>query len=42
MEFGGLISTSNTYSGEPEVTVKTDTLLLWSMGLGSTDDEEFR
>ncbi|XP_069674851.1 thiamine pyrophosphokinase 1 isoform X1 [Periplaneta americana] len=33
MEFGGLISSSNTYSGEPEITVKTSGPLVWSMGL---------
>jgi len=37
MEFGGTISTSNTYSGDPVVTVKTSGTLVWSMGL--CDDE---
>nr|CAD7431066.1 unnamed protein product [Timema monikensis] len=38
MEFGKLLSTSNTYSDKPVVTVQTDTALTWSMGLGTVDD----
>nr|CAD7195591.1 unnamed protein product [Timema douglasi] len=37
MEFGKLLSTSNTYSDKPVVTVQTDTALTWSMGLGTVD-----
>ena len=33
MEFGGLISTSNVFTGCATVTVNTDEPLLWSMGL---------
>ncbi|XP_015602990.1 thiamin pyrophosphokinase 1 isoform X2 [Cephus cinctus] len=33
MEFGGLISSSNTYNGYPEVTVTTDTATIWTMGI---------
>ncbi|KAL1132203.1 hypothetical protein AAG570_010160 [Ranatra chinensis] len=38
IEFGGLISSSNTYSGEPVVTVTTDTELFWCMSLGAEDN----
>ena len=33
MQYGSLISTSNTYDGHPEVTITTDVHLLWSMGI---------
>lgn len=41
MQFGGLISTSNTYE-DCEVTVNTDTSVIWTMGIDSlkeNDDE---
>lgn len=37
MDFGGMVSTSNTYSGDPVITVKTSGSLVWCMGL--CDDE---
>lgn len=37
VEFGGIISTSNTYSSEV-VTIETDGFLYWSMGLETNED----
>lgn len=37
MQFGGLISTSNTYE-DSEVTVNTDTSVIWTMGIESLKD----
>lgn len=34
MQFGGLISTSNTYENS-KVTVNTDTSVIWTMGIES-------
>ncbi|XP_001602529.2 thiamin pyrophosphokinase 1 isoform X2 [Nasonia vitripennis] len=33
MEFGGMVSTSNTYSDNSEVTVTTNEDIIWSMGI---------
>lgn len=33
MEFGGMVSTSNTFSGNPKVTVTTNEAIIWSMGI---------
>lgn len=33
MEFGGLVSTSNIYGDSPEITIYTDTTIIWSMGV---------
>lgn len=35
MEFGKLVSTSNTYSGEENVYIESDRPLVWSMGIES-------
>ncbi|CAH1401328.1 unnamed protein product [Nezara viridula] len=31
IEFGGIISSSNTYDGSPEVHITTDTTIIWTM-----------
>lgn len=34
MQFGGLISTSNTYDNlTSEVIINTDTMVIWTMGI---------
>lgn len=38
LEFGGMVSTSNTYDGSPEVIVTTDTKIIWSMGIEALVD----
>ncbi|XP_075230646.1 thiamine pyrophosphokinase 1-like isoform X2 [Lycorma delicatula] len=38
IEFGGLVSSSNSYNGDEVVTVETDGNVLWSMGLGFDDN----
>lgn len=35
LEFGKLVSSSNTYNGEPIVTVTTNNPVVWSMGIDS-------
>uniref|UniRef100_A0A170Y7E9 Thiamin pyrophosphokinase 1 n=2 Tax=Triatoma infestans TaxID=30076 RepID=A0A170Y7E9_TRIIF len=37
IEFGGLISSSNTYDGSPEVTLTTDFEIIWCMGYRQED-----
>ena len=33
MEFGGIVSTSNCLDGSPQVRVKTDKPLVWTLGI---------
>lgn len=33
MKFGGLVSSSNTYSNDPVIKIKADQPLIWSMGV---------
>ncbi|XP_060527337.1 thiamin pyrophosphokinase 1 isoform X2 [Cylas formicarius] len=35
LAFGDMVSSSNTYSGEPVVCITTDSPVVWSMGIGS-------
>lgn len=37
MKFGGLVSSSNTYSNDPVIKVKSDQPLIWSMGISFED-----
>lgn len=38
LEFGGLVSSSNTYNGNEEVVIETDENVVWSMGLDLNND----
>ena len=39
LEFGGIVSTSNTYDGtSKQVEIINDNFLLWSMGISKLDD----
>ncbi|KAK3907925.1 thiamine pyrophosphokinase 1 [Frankliniella fusca] len=42
MKFGGLISSSNTYSDDPVIKIKTDQPLIWSMGINISDSKEMK
>lgn len=33
MEFGGIVSSSNTFDGSETVSVKTDSWILWCMNI---------
>ncbi|XP_067012988.2 thiamine pyrophosphokinase 1 isoform X2 [Anabrus simplex] len=39
MEFGGMVSTSNAYGSELEITVQTDSSLVWCMSVGEDIDD---
>ncbi|XP_026275365.1 thiamin pyrophosphokinase 1 isoform X1 [Frankliniella occidentalis] len=40
MKFGGLISSSNTYSNDPVIKIKTDQPLIWSMGIDISNNKK--
>nr|XP_034185523.1 uncharacterized protein LOC117606756 isoform X2 [Osmia lignaria] len=39
LQFGGLISSSNTYDDCSEVTINTDSSVVWTMGIEALDEE---
>lgn len=39
LQFGGLISSSNTYDDCSEVTINTDSPVVWTMGIEALDEE---